>query len=456
MKNFASMLLTLACFTFLANAKAVSPSPDGGYPGENTAEGTSALLHLNGGSNNTAVGWASLGFDVTGNLNTAVGAGTLVFNTADSNTATGAAALLSNTIAFQNTATGAFALFSNISGSNNTAVGADALFSNTDGFRNNALGILALSTHQTGNFNNAFGALALAADQSGTSNNAFGDEALHSNTTGTNNTAMGDLALHNNNAGRNCAFGAQALQSNTSGGDNTAVGFAALLHNTVANDNTAIGFGALVNNTTGHGNIAVGPGAGETITTASGVICIGSIGANVNNACFIDNIRGVQTQNGDGIPVVIDSAGQLGTTSSSKRFKKDITPMENASEALLALKPATFYYENDDTKTPQFGLVAEQVSDVDPRLVVRDKNGDPYTVRYDAVNAMLLNEFLKEHRKVEKLEAALEAVNARLDQHESKIATVINRKLKSGTPAHRPGESDPQVICGASISVSDR
>src|SRR5205823_11032381 len=131
---------------------------------------------------------------------------------------------------------------------------------------------------------------------------------------------------------------------------------------------------------------------------------------------FIAGIRGITTVNADAIAVVIDSAGQLGTVSSSERFKKAIKPMDKASEAILALKPVTFHYKSDSTNTPQFGLIAEEVGKVDPDLVVRDENGDIYTVRYEAVNAMLLNEFLKEHRKVEQLEKQVEALTAGLQR----------------------------------------
>jgi len=156
--------------------------------------------------------------------------------------------------------------------------------------------------------------------------------------------------------------------------------------------------------------------AGLGVTTADNVICIGAnvLGANVSNVCFIGNIRDVQTQNADAIAVVVDSAGQLGTVSSSQRFKTGIRPMSKASEAVLALKPVTFYYTSDKTDTPQFGLIADEVAKVNPNLVVRDKNGEIYTVRYEAVNAMLLNEFLKEHkaflkeqRKVEEQEKTI-------------------------------------------------
>ena len=205
-------------------------------------------------------------------------------------------------------------------------------FAIPDGFRNNAFGILALSSHQTGNFNNAVGSLALASDQSGTSNNAFGDEALRSNRTGTDNTAVGDFALHDNSASENTAIGSGALRSNTTGFVNTASGVRALEFNS-----------------TGAFNVALGYRAGVGVATAQYVTCIGANveGADVSGTCFIGNIRGVQTQNDDAVPVVIDSAGQLGTASSSGRFKKDIRPMNNASEAILALKPVTFQYKNE-------------------------------------------------------------------------------------------------------------
>src|SRR5436309_1487871 len=229
------------------------------------------------------------------------------------------------------------------------------------------------------------------------------------------NTAEGQNALFSLTIGLdNTAIGEEALYSNTTGDKNTAIGDAALLANTTGIANTAIGEGALKNNTTGSKNTALGDGAGFRVTTADKVICIGNLGANVSRSCFIGNIRGIATANADAIPVLIDSAGQLGTLSSSRRFKKEIKPMDKASESLLALKPVTFHYKSDKTNRPEFGLIAEEVAEVNPDLVVRDEKGEIYTVRYDAVNAMLLNEFLKEHkafieeqRKVEKLEATV-------------------------------------------------
>jgi hypothetical protein len=163
---------------------------------------------------------------------------------------------------------------------------------------------------------------------------------------------------------------------------------------------------------TGFGNTALGFGAGDSVTTANNVICIGHPGADVSDSCFISNIRGVTTQNADAMPVLIDSAGQLGTISSSARFKKQIKQMDKTSEAILALKPVTFHYKSDKTNTPQFGLIAEEVATVNPDLVVRDKDGEIYTVRYDAVNAMLLNEFLKEHSTVQELKREVAALTA--------------------------------------------
>ena len=170
----------------------------------------------------------------------------------------------------------------------------------------------------------------------------------------------------------------------------------------------------------------MGFAAGGGITTANNVICIGSqvSGANISNSCFIGNIRDVPTGIGDAISVIIDSHGQLGTISSSRRFKKDIKPMDEASEAILALKPVAFHYKNDRTSTPQFGLIAEEVAKANADLVVRDEQGEIYTVRYDAVNAMLLNEFLKEHRKVQELERRMTVLTARIEEHPARIQKV--------------------------------
>src|SRR6266480_4145623 len=236
-------------------------------------------------------------------------------------------------------------------------------------------------------------------------NTAEGTNALFSLTSGVWNTALGFEALNNDVAGKlNTATGFRALFSDTSGSNNTAAGVYALYGNTTGGFNTAIGTNALSNNTsgsniTGIGNTALGANAGSNITTANNVIAIGLPGANRNGSCFIGHIRGVTTGHANtNVQVLIDSAGQLGTASSSRRFKKEIKPMDSVSESILALKPVTFHYKSDATSTPQFGLIAEEVAEVNPDLVVRDGKGEIYSVRYEAVNAMLLNEFLKEHR----------------------------------------------------------
>jgi trimeric autotransporter adhesin len=322
------VVVLIVCLGSLRNAQAVlpSPTPDGGYPLGNTAEGLTALANLTDGTQNTAVGFRSL--------------------------------------------------FSNTVGSDNTATGSAALSGNTSGARNTATGRVALENNTTGSDNTAAGAAA-----------------LFSNTTGAKNTANGFQALYHNKTGSgNMADGFQALQLNTTG-----------------ERNTAIGFSSLENNTTGSFNVALGAGAGSGVITANDVISIGRgvAGVNVSGTCFIGNIRGVTTQNADALPVVIDGAGQLGTVASSERFKKDIAIMGEASEGILSLRPVTFHYRTDTKGTPQFGLIAEEVAKVNPALVVSDKEGKPYTVRYDAVNAMLLNEFLKEHRRVQELETTV-------------------------------------------------
>jgi Chaperone of endosialidase len=382
------LVALLLCFGVLQGVQAVVPPPDGGYPGFNTAEGQNALISLTTGSANAAVGWFSLGSLTTGSFNTAVGAGTLLFNTADNNTALGAAALLFNTTGSANTATGVTALLNNSEGSGNTANGWGAL------------------SHNNGN------------PPDGSANTAVGAGALFSNTTGDSNTAIG----------------LNALSSNTTGAGNTAVGVRALDHNTE---------GSL--------NIALGVNAGHDVVTAQNAICIGLnvFGADVGDSCFIGNIFG-QTS-ASGAAVYVNSNHRLGTLTSSRRFKDDIKPMERVSEALFALKPVTFHYkkEIDPAAMQQFGLVAEEVEKVNPDLVVRDKEGKPYSVRYEAINAMLLNEFLKEHKafveehrtvqeqgmtiarlqkQIEALTTGLQKVSAQLELNKSAPQTVVNNQ----------------------------
>ena len=365
--------LALGCFSLSPFAQAVTPAPDGGYQGNNTAEGDGALNNLpssGGGLSNTAIGAAALFHNTTGSTNTATGEG----------------ALLENTSGDDNTASGVNALASNDAGSNNTANGFQALFFNT------------------GNNNAAFGFSALFSNTSGYNNTAAGFQALYSNTTAFNNVATGSAALQKNTTGNtNTANGAAALAANTSGNSNTADGSFALSHNTSGSSNIALGYNAGGNLTTGSNNIDIGNAgvAGE-----SGKIRIGK--SSTATSTFIAGIYN-KSEGGTIKPIYINSSGQLGTQppASSLRFKKAIKPMEKSSEAILGLKPVTFQYKSDSTGTPQFGLIAEEVAKVNPDLVVPEENGEPYTVRYDAVNAMLLNEFLKEHRQVAEQHATL-------------------------------------------------
>jgi uncharacterized coiled-coil protein SlyX len=290
-----------------------------------------------------------------------------------------------------------------------TAAGDHALQALTLGVGNTAIGTFSLFSVTAGNFNTALGAGALDLNTAD-SNTATGAAALLFNTTGAENTANGTAALEFNDTGsQNTANGAFALFNNTTGDSNTANGASALNFNTTGNNNTANGVAALSSNTTGGANTALGAGAGNGVTTADTVTCIGAnvVGANVSNTTWIASVYGVTTQSGTTAPVIVSDTGQLGTLVSSERFKKDIATMENASETILSLRPVTFHYKTDTKGTPQFGLIAEEVAKVNSALVLPDKEGKPYTVRYDAVNAMLLNEFLKEHRKVEAQERRL-------------------------------------------------
>jgi polyhydroxyalkanoate synthesis regulator phasin len=283
------------------------------------------------------------------------------------------------------------------------------------------------------------GRSALAGETTGISNTATGEEALSHNTTGNDNTATGVAALtRNTTGGDNTAIGFDTLGFNTTGIDNTATGRDALLSNTTGNDNTANGFHALSSNTTGANNIALGSNAGSNLTTGNNNIDIGAPGVNgeankirigqsgTQNGAFIAGISGVTVANGVG--VIVNSSGKLGTVVSSARFKEAIKPMDEASEAILALRPVSFRYKHDidPEGIPQFGLVAEQVEKVNPDLVVRGEDGKVMTVRYDAVNAMLLNEFLKEHRKVEEQQQMLQTQQATIvrqqKEFESKFA----------------------------------
>jgi Chaperone of endosialidase len=391
------LLMAVAFFCFALAPVARAACQQGCLTNDNTVLGDDALFSLTTGLNNTAIGFNALYHNTTGNANTANGWSALFNNTTGfTNTATGVYALISNTTGFLNTAIGGFALGSNTTGFENTAIGNNALFGNTTGVLNTASGFQVLSSNTTGAYNTANGAYALDA-----------------NTTGSNNTAIGGFAL----------------RRNTTGEGNTANGSRALVRNTTGNDNIALGNNAGENLTTGSSNIDIGNRgvAGETRT-----IRVGTTGT--HTAAYIAGISGATVPTG--VAVIVDANGQLGTTTSTARYKEAIRPMDKASEAVLALKPVTFHYKHelDPDSIPQFGLIAEDVEKVNPDLVVRDAEGKVNTVRYEAVNAMLLNEFLKEHRKVEDLQTTIEQqqkdFHAALTEQEEAIQTLKALVLK--------------------------
>lgn len=385
-------LLAPALLTSVITALAVDPPPDGGYPNNNTAEGQDALFRLKKGIDNTAIGFEALFNDTNGNLNTAVGSGALhTQENGVSNSAFGYNALYSNVTGIANLAVGDRALFSNISGSSNIALGNFALYYNTSSGPNIAIGFHTLYNNTEGFYNIA-----------------LGDNAMGANSTGQHNVAVGPSALNLNGSGNdNCAFGFTALENNN------------------GNNNIAIGSAAGFRLTTGNNNIDIGNRGGNT--NESNTTRIGTDGMQTHT--YIAGISGATVAGGVG--VVVDTTGHLGTVTSSARYKDTIKPMATSSEAILSLKPVTFRYKKDldPQAIPQFGLVAEDVAKVDPDLVAKDNEGKPFTVRYEAVNAMLLNEFLKEHKRADEqakkvelqtkeigeLKSALKEFAARLD-----------------------------------------
>ncbi|HLW35831.1 MAG TPA: tail fiber domain-containing protein [Chthoniobacterales bacterium] len=537
---FCFVSLSLIAFASLVPATLAqlpAPPPDGGYLGDNTAEGDKALfnVHISTGNligfGNTALGFQALFDDKSGSFNTAVGLYALQHDLAgDKNTALGWCALyraqgkfnigigehaggnvasgdynidignqggsmpntpvtenntirigdshqsrtfvagirnttsLSNTLPVVIDSNGQLGVGNNTGGTlgggenlngngatqhNTAAVGVQALVSllpSSAGLNNTATGWQALNKNTDGNNNTATGSFALNANttlpnpnggfDSGGGNTATGCLSLASNKTGYDNTATGSEALSNNIIGaENVANGSQALFYST-GDNNTAIGSYALM-STTGGYNIALGFNAGVNLKTGNSNIDIGNTGFVATANESHTIRIGTkqsaqnIGLGEQNATFIAGIWNLNVANSS--PVYIDPNGQLSAPGSSNRFKKDILAMGEGSNLIFALNPVTFHYKGDNTNMPQFGLVAEEVEKADKDLIIRDADGKPYGVRYDAVNAMLLNEFLKEHKKVQQLETALAAVNKRLAEQDAKIEKV-NARVESKRP----------------------
>jgi len=341
------------------------------------------------------------------------------------------------------------ALFLHDIGTNNTALGRSALASNTTGSSNTAMGTSALSGNTTGNFNAALGRDALLSNTAGSFNTALGYFALASNTTGGSNTALGLQALSQNTAGTtNTALGASALSQNTIGIQNTALGTNALFNNITGDTNTALGTVALYSNTTGGGNVAIGNGAGFWPTAASNSIFIGNQGLvadtatikvgtqGTQNTAFIAGISGVAVANS--AAVLIDtSTGQLGTISSSRRYKQDIEPMGDVSAALLKLRPVTFRYKkpyDDGTQPMQHGLIAEEVAEVLPELAVFNGQGQPETVKYHLLPALLLAEVQRQHRTIQAQAEQVAALRQDVDTLKAHLAR-LGPRLAAAPPA---------------------
>jgi hypothetical protein len=286
-----------------------------------------------------------------------------------------------------------------MTGNKNSALGARALQNNADGYENTAAGADALRDNASGVGNSAFGAGALVNNSSGDLNVAVGAGALGSNLDGFGNAAVGTIAL--------------AL--NAGGNDNVAIGYNALYKNFSGSGNTAIGGSALWQHVTGQNNIAIGKLAGVSLTAGDNNIVIGNSGTvgdsgtiRIGNGtdhlrAYIAGVRGVTTGSANAIPVLIDSSGQLGTVSSSRRYKDDVVDMDAASSSLMQLRPVTFHYKSDRDpagRTLQYGLIAEEVAEVNPGLVARSADGQIETVMYQFLPPMLLNEFQKQQRTI--------------------------------------------------------
>ncbi len=424
--------------------------------GFNTAEGYLALRSNTTGTRNTAIGYQALYLNTTGSYSVGIGLNTLFHNTTGSfNAANGYYALFNNTTGSQNVANGLNALYANTSGNFNTAIGFKALSSNTTADSNTAVGTAALLSNTFGGQNVAVGTDALVYSDADV-NTAVGFSALGQNRRAFTNTALGAFAAANNDssgsklANDNVAVGGFALRANVNGTRDTAVGAGAIEFGEGGNDNTAVGLEAGGNMSGNHNtavgemagraisgnyNTCLGDSAGSNLIGGEGDIYIGAavqaVGSNENEDIRIGNdnafslrydtyIAGIYGRPVGPSPLTVlcGSDGKLTANASSRRFKHDIKPMDKASQAILALKPVTFRYNNDSTNTPWFGLIAEDVAQVSEDLIVRDKEGKPFGVRDYAINAMLLNEFIKEHKKVEDQQASIAQLKSTVVQQQ--------------------------------------
>jgi hypothetical protein len=412
----------------------------------NTAVGAYSLNSITIGDINTGVGTGALARTTTGATNTALGYAALHSNTTGgSNIGIGFNALFSNTIGNLNIAIGDAAMQQSSTTSWNIAVGHVALLNNRNGQNNIAIGKSAMENAIAGNFNVALGDQAIGGDEftdsSGSYNVAIGAGAFRRNANGNYNTAIGyqsmgslgdDETTSPNLGSNNTAYGVRTLRSNESGASNTAVGANALHNNTIGNYNTANGNNSLRNLSSGIRNVAIGHSAGFNITTGSDNIIIGGdntgraadngvirIGRKANQQkTFIAGIQGVQTARIPASPVVIDVNGQLGTIQSSIVYKENVEAIGALSERVLALRPVKFQYKQaseDGTKPLQFGLIAEEVAEVFPELVIRGSDGEPESVIYHVLPTLLLNEVKKDRKTID-------AQNARITALERQVA----------------------------------
>jgi hypothetical protein len=304
---------------------------------------------------------------------------------------------------------------------------------------NTALGTLALAEDTSGGGNTALGSFALQIDNTGQENTALGYVALGSNTDGTDNTAVGYYAMRYAYDGsgtlfNNVAVGSNTLETIVSGNNNTAVGFNTMANSSTGDDNTAIGTGALIGSS-GGSNIAVGFEAGGQLTSGSGNVMIGHAGTSSDNgtirigtsqsATFIAGISGTSVSGGT--PVVVNSNGQLGVATSSRRYKEDISDMGDASEGLLRLRPVTFHYKTPDpdgSKPLEYGLIAEEVAGIYPELVVKGNDGQIQSVQYQKLPALLLNELQKQYRHAEEQDRVAREQAETIQRLEARLAAI--------------------------------
>jgi hypothetical protein len=373
-------------------------------------------------------------------LETGVGQLLWAPNDGSGNFSVGLEALPSSTSSGQdNTAIGYRALAVNTSGAGNTANGSFALAANTVGFSNTASGQSVLEANTSGNSNTALGVSAMASNTTGSGNTAIGVAALTANTVGYSNVATGNFALFSNTSGStNTASGTQALAANTTGSSNLADGAGALYRSTSGSNNTAVGEQTLYSSTIGSYNIALGYQSGYSITNTNNNIDIGNYGTTTDSGtirigCSNDCngiiqtsafIAGISNSNISGVPVIVNSSGQLGVASSSRRYKEEIQDMGDASDGLMRLRPVTFRYKKayeDGSKPIQYGLIAEEVAEIYPDLVAKSADGQVESVRYQLLDPMLLNELQKQHATIDAQKKQIESLEERLARAEAML-----------------------------------